>query len=272
MKTEQLNMNSTKKDLAKIAFYCEAEKDLLGRKHKPRISCPNTGKGIWDWRSALSRAELDVDQIYYNSKRAWTYVWATNLTIEQLNTVARLKKHLRYHRAQLAPKPVSTHDSRKNFGVYLKGTFGLVKEERREVYDLTEKGETTNEAVKQVLLQRNDKTAPHGKSWVAVCCHRHYARGSHALNSVSTKEFPSWVEAQNYADSYNCGKHGWATVELRDKAHGCCHTCGKQMSLDLPSICKICSDAWPKVSREEMRELEELEAQEDAGCFGDEAC
>jgi hypothetical protein len=263
-----------KMSLAKVALTTNPETDLLGRKHQPRVSCPNTGKGIWLWRRALSLADLDVDQVYANCKHAWTYDWADKLTIPQLETVARLKKHLRAHRSQLATKPVGTHDSRKNFGAYLKETFGLVRSERHEVYTLTANGATTPDAVKQVLSQRNDKVAPEGKVWVAVCCHRHYARGSHALNSIHAHSCASWVEAQNYADSYHCGKHGWATVELRDKAIDCCHTCGKPMPLPLPghaSICKDCSDAWPRVSRQEMRELEEVEAAEDAGDFGEEA-
>lgn len=252
-----------KMNLAQLSLTTDPEKDLLGRKHQPRVSAPNTGASIWLWRRALSGADLSVVLAYTNTncQRAWTYDWAVGLTIPQLETIGRLKKIAAVHRAQLSPAPVSStgRNVRNSFGHYLHEKHGLLSVERHEVYDRTGKGEETQSVIGDVLSRREakEKELLSGQFWAAVCCHKHYAktRGSSGA-SVHVQRCNSWVEAVKYADSYHVGRHGWSTVEAR-YAEGFCHHCGSVLPLE-KTMCKECSDAWPRVSRHELRELEEI--------------
>lgn len=257
--------------LAKIALKTLDINTLVGRNHVNRFNAGigwNGSAKEWERRKALQKAGMLYVQQYRNCCHVWGFSAAEKLTNEQLLKIAFLKGYIVKHAQQLLRRcAYPPRNTRVNFGKYLKEC-GLVREEREKIYEMTKNGTTTKAAIILVLEKRKERGLLEGQAWVAVCCHRHYAKGSHALNSIHRKEFNSWVDASNYADSFNTGKHGWANVELREKAMDCCRTCGKQIPTSLSgftSICKPCSDAWPRVSRQEMRELEEVEVSEVSG-------
>jgi len=147
----------TTKQLAVIALSTLNTDALLGRNHVPRFNAGigrNGTQAQWDHRHSLEDAGMVV-KLTYGYKDAMTRVWAfavaQDLTVDELNLVARLKRAAKKHAANLKPKSVQGHYTRESFGKHLVKLGVTERAARHFVYGAVKQGATLTDALTALL-------------------------------------------------------------------------------------------------------------------------